>query len=787
MQGLRDLRVVDLSRDIAGAYCTRLLADAGADVILVEPASGHPLRRFSAGGAQLGEEDGALFRFLHHGKRSVVGEPGEPALEALRDSADLLVDGFVDAEPGARGPAAGQVRLSITPYGRRGPYAGRPATEFTIQADCGSIATRGLPGREPFQCGGRTPEWVAGTYAAVAALAALRRARASGQTGDVDFSLFELMSVAGTNYMELIHRLLEAPEPAALPQSIETPSIEPTADGYVGFCTNSRQQLSDFLLLIERPDLRDDASLITVAGRMARLQEWSRIVHAFTRRHSTAEIVERAAALRIPVAPVNDAPAVFAHEQLVARGVFRRAPGGRFRYPRPPYQIDGQEPPARGPAPRQGEHTGRIEERQRVAAGPGEGAPGLPLEGLRILDLTAWWAGPAATHMLASLGAEVVHVESPKRPDGMRMVGGMLAGRRDEWWECSHFFLAANANKRGLALDLQDPRGLELMRRLVRQVDAVVDNFSPRVLEHFGLDGESFRRLNPSAILLRMPAFGLSGPWRDHVGFAQTMEQVTGLAWLTGHPDDQPRIQRGPCDPLAGMHAAFAFLLALGEREAKGEGVHVECTMVEGALNAAAELLVEWSAYGHRLERQGNRAPWAAPQGLYRCRGHGHATPRWLALSVASDAQWQALVRLLGEPGWAREPSLASLAGRRAAHDAIDRELCAWAEAGDRDARVEALVAAGVPAAPLRDPRLLSSHPQMVARGFHETLRHPVAGALPTPGLPFRYAGVERWLRSPAPTLGQHGREILGEWLGLGSEEIDRLESEGVIGTRPSL
>jgi crotonobetainyl-CoA:carnitine CoA-transferase CaiB-like acyl-CoA transferase len=169
---LADLRVIDCSSQIAGPYATRLLADAGADVIKIEPPEGDPLRRWSATGGDLRGQDGALFRFLNHGKRSVVAKPGDPELEELLAGADLLVE---DHEPGVFdaldpvGRCPGLVWLSITPWGRGGPWTDRPSTEFTIQAECGSIGVRGLPGREPFQCGGRTAEWVAGTYAAVGA------------------------------------------------------------------------------------------------------------------------------------------------------------------------------------------------------------------------------------------------------------------------------------------------------------------------------------------------------------------------------------------------------------------------------------------------------------------------------------------------------------------------------------------------------------------------------------------------------------------------------------------
>ncbi len=282
--------------------------------------------------------------------------------------------------------------------------------------------------------------------------------------------------------------------------------------------------------------------------------------------------------------------------------------------------------------------------------------------------------------------------------------------------------------------------------------------------------------------MVRMPAFGLDGPWRDRPGFAQTMEQVTGLAWLTGFADDQPRIQRGPCDPNGGMHAAFGALVALARRDRTGVGSMVEAPMFEAALAIAAEPVLEWTAYANVIGRDGNRSPRAAPQGLYACRGR----EQWLALSVTDDTQWAALGKVIGAPAWAGAPELATAAGRRADHDRIDAHLDEWAGAQDLDDAVARLLAAGVPAAPAVDPRRSSAHPQFVARGYVETVDHPVVGCHPLLTLPLRLRGVPRWTRSPAPTLGQHNAEVLGGWLGLPAEQLEALARDGVIGTRPA-
>jgi crotonobetainyl-CoA:carnitine CoA-transferase CaiB-like acyl-CoA transferase len=799
-QPLAGVRVLDFSTQIAGPYCAKLLVDAGAEVIKVEPPEGDSLRRASATGAALGGRDSALFRYLNAGKRSVVGRASDPHVVALLREADLVIEAHgLATDNGARLDAAALraahpalVVLSLTPYGLVGPWAGRAATEFTLQAESGSLGIRGLMGQEPFQAGGRITEWGAGSYGAVAALVAVLAARATGQGAHVDLSLLETANYVFTNFSETMNRLMQGsaadPEHALLAPTVETPSIEPTADGYVGFCTNARQQFSDFLLLIERPDLQADEVLAQFAGRVLRFAEWTGIMHAWLAKKTTAEVIEFASLLRIPVSPIGNGESVLAHEQLVARGVFVPAAEGDFVQPRRPYRFDDADPEPPRPAPRLGEHTATAAFAPRAALHARAAAPGaLPLAGLRILDLTAWWAGPAATHVLACLGAEVIHVESTARPDGLRSIGGMMAAHFPAWWEASPHFQHANSNKLGVTLDLSQPRGLGLAERLVAQCDAVVENFTPRVLEQLGLGWERIRTLNPRAILLRMPAFGLTGPWRDHTGFAQTMEQFTGLAWVTGHRHDQPRIPRGPCDPIAAMHAALALLVALEERKRTGRGLHVESTMVESALGIAAEQVVEWSAYGRLLARDGNRSPLAAPQGLYACAEGSTVVDKWLALSIASDAQWRAFRDVLGDPAWARDPALDTREGRRRAHDALDAHIADFARGQDRAALVAQLRARGIPASEVANPaRLLQTNPQLRARGYFEAPAHPVVGPMPLPTLPYRFASIPRWLRTPAPTLGQHNGEVLRTMLGLSPEELRSLEAEGVIGTRPA-
>ena len=784
--GLLDrLRVVDFSEDIAGPYCTKLLADAGADVVKVERATGDPLRRWSASGAELGSGDGALFQYVNGSKRSVTGEPGDPEVGRLLAGADIVVESGRLSEAdlvGIRESGGGLTVVSISPFGRRGPWAERPATEFTLQALCGSTANRGTREREPLHAGGRLGEWIGGVYGAVGALAGLRTARSSGVGEHVDVSLLECMAITMGGYGSLNISMSGKPAPRP-PRSVETPSIEPTADGYVGFCTVTAQQFQDFLVLIDRADLLDDPDLSSMAGRQQRRDEFLEQVWAWTTQRRTEEIVELASLLRIPVAPIGTPTTITELDQFAERGVYHRSPSGAFVQPRPPYQVDGRPVELVNPAPGLGEHAGTVAwpPRKPPTSDPDPAGAGLPLAGIRVVDFTAFWAGPAATQMLAALGAEVIKVESIQRPDGMRFTSSKAPGD-DHWWEWSAVFQAVNVNKQGITLDLSQAEGRKLVFDLISRSDAVVENFSPRVLDNFGITWDAIHELNQRTIMVRMPAFGLNGPWRDRTGFAQTMEQASGMAWMTGFAEGPPIIPRGACDPLAGMHATFALMAALEERERSGLGHLLEVTMVEAALNVAAEVVIEHSAYGASLSRDGNRGPVSAPQGLYPCRGD----EQWLALAVATDRQWAELRAVLGDPEWARAGDLAHAAGRRLAHDLIDKHLSSWCATRDVDDTVEQLVARGVPAARVVEGEHVLENVQLRARRFPEHFDHRILGRRELHGVPFRLSSHPGpWFTRPSPTLGEDNAAVLHGLLGLSEQQFERLTLESVIGNRP--
>lgn len=791
---LAGIRVLDLSTEIAGPYATKLFVDAGADVIKVEdPRSPDPLRRWSASGTPVPpDEDGPLFRYLNASKRSIALDLDDDADRAVLDRLIASVDVVVESGgPGAldrrglawqglhaRHPALSVV--SISPWGVDGPDAERPATEFTLQAAVGSIAYRGLPGRKPVHAGGRVGEWATGSFAAVGALSAILSARRTGQGQHVDVSMFEAMILCLTVYHDLSSQWFEGP----LPRAIEIPSIEPTRDGWVGLCTITGQQWTDFCALLGRQDIAGDQRYLDGRARMEHFELMRDMIHGWTRQHTTDEVIELAGLMRIPAAPVGNGRTLPEMDQFVARGVFQRMPDGAV-HPRPPYRLNA------APLRPLGEASALDADRAAVLAeldtarpgaardDGGEGGGPLPLEGLRVVDLTCFWAGPVATAYLASMGADVVKIESVQRPDGMRFAGAV---RNAELWEWSPVFHGANPGKRGITLRLDDEEGIALVRRLIAEADVVVENFSARVLENFGLDWARIHEINPRAILVRMPAFGLDGPWRDRAGFAMTVEQVSGLAWITGYAD-LPLVIRGFCDPVGGMHAVFALLAALEHRRRTGEGQLVEVPLVEAAINVAAEQVIEFARNGVLLTRDENRGPVAAPQGVYGAAGDDE----WVAIAVPDDEAWRRLCAVIGAEDLAARDDLATATGRRRHHDELDARIERWTSTRPAQSIVTPLLAADVPAAHLINAHDLHPNAQLVHRGFFQLLEHPRTGRTRYPGWPMRFSALPRAIhRRPPPTLGQHNDEVLGDELGLDENERARLRGRQVIGERPS-
>ena len=791
---LNGYTVLDLSTGIAGAYCTKLLADGGADVVKVEAPEGDSLRYWSASGATP-HGDGALFRFLAGGKRSVVVDVGHPAdvdsVERLLASADAVVwsRGSSAAEYSAFAPQAVHERhphlvvTSLTPFGLDGPWSALPATEFTLQAWSGGAIGigRGLQDRAPVHVGGRAGDWVAGAYASALTLAFRARALRDGRGELIDMSMLEAQILCLTYYPVTYFEMLGKPWRTERKPTV--PGVAEAADGLVALGCGTAQQWFDLCAMSGHDEWIDEESPLTITEQANlhadELYEW-------LRGQNVDDVRDLASAFRIPNSPVGNGENVAGMDHYVERGAFVPNPHG-FTQPGHPYRLKGVTLHAPRPAPRLGEHTEVLRSVAPAERSITEDASNpLPLNGVRVLDMTTFWAGPSCTHAMAMLGAEVIHLESTRRPDGTRLIAGIPA-TVPQWWEQSPIFSALNTNKRGITLDFQTERGLDLLRRLIATCDVIVENFTPRVIDQLGLDFDSVRALRDDIVMVRMPGFGLDGPWRDNPAFAYIIEDATGLSWLTGYPDRNPYEPYSIGDPNAGVHALNAVQLALEHRRRTGQGVLVEAAMADAALNVAAEQVIEYSAYGALLERAGNRGPAAVPQNIYQVSGIDEfgRDDNWVAIAVASDAQWLALRDAIGGPDWAMATELELEAGRRERHDAIDEALAAWCRTRTGDEVVEVLWAAGVPVAKVLQPHRQTEIEQLAHRGFFEQVGHAVNPPASHSTLPARLAGGPAiFHRHPAPLLGEHTADVLRE-LGVGDGEIAALLDDGVIGNAP--
>jgi len=395
----------------------------------------------------------------------------------------------------------------------------------------------------------------------------------------------------------------------------------------------------------------------------------------------------------------------------------------------------------------------------------------LPFTGLRVVDLGTFWAAPYLTCYLGSLGADVVKVESAARPDAFRF-SATFPRLGADWYERSGVWQSTNLNKRDVTLDLTRPEGRDLLRGLIAGADVVVENYSARVVEQFGFDEPAVREIRPDVIMVRMPGFGLDGPWRDYVGWAMAFEQAAGLAWITGFPGGPPMNPGGFVDPVVGMHAAVAVQAALEHRRRTGEGQLIEVAQVETAACLVAEQVGEHARTGALLAAEGNRSPEAAPQGVYRCRGEDE----WVAVGVPDDPAWAALCRVMGIPHTDDD-----LAARHARHDEIDAAIAAWTATRTVAEVVGELRTAGIAVSGLLAAQEMYDEPQLVAREYFQEIDHPRTGRRRHPVWPMRFSAGPARHHRPAPTLGQHNDEVLGE-LGLDPATIAALRADGVIG-----
>jgi len=407
----------------------------------------------------------------------------------------------------------------------------------------------------------------------------------------------------------------------------------------------------------------------------------------------------------------------------------------------------------------------------------------LALEGVRILDLTFVWAGPTATMLLADLGAEVIKIESLARWDMRGPLPPPVQDGEPRRWQGRGGFHTRNRNKLGITLDLGREAGRSLFLRLVRLSDAVIENYSLRVMTNWGLDYPALQQEKPDIILVSMPGFGASGPYKDQPSWGETLDATSGIASRTGYRDGPPmRSAIAFGDPVGGFHGAIAAIAALTYRRRTGQGQHVVLSQHEALTRFLGPEIVAAGITGKVPPGLGNRDSLRAPQGVYSCKGDD----RWVAISVGSDQEWQKLCAALGNANLAHDPRYATLEGRQQHHDDLDHWLEVWTQARETQEVVAVLRHHGVTVSPVATTNEVLDDPQLKTRGFFVPIDE-AEGRFPHPGIAAQLSATPGSVRRPAPAFGEHNDYVFRTLLGLTEDELVRLKETGIIADEPPL
>ncbi|MBI2887168.1 MAG: CoA transferase [Chloroflexi bacterium] len=393
----------------------------------------------------------------------------------------------------------------------------------------------------------------------------------------------------------------------------------------------------------------------------------------------------------------------------------------------------------------------------------------LPLAGVRILEPGQAWALPFAITPLAALGAQVIKIEAPIRPEA-RADGGSS-------------FHELNRNKLGLGLDLRTETGLRIFRELVAISDVVAENFPPRVMHNFGLDYPALKAIKPDIIYLSSTAYGSTGEWRNYTAYGPNIEAAVGLMHVTGYADGPPsRSGVAYSDIVAAYSGTLAILAALAYRRRTGKGQWIDLSQYEAGVAQMGAMLLGYQFTGENQGRWGNHHPVMAPHQAYPCRGND----RWITIACRDEGDWQALRRAMGDPDWARDPLYQTADGRKACEEELDRRMGDWTAGHAAEELQERLQAAGVPAGVAQNGKDVLLNPHLRARGFITHLQLPEPwGRRPHFRAAWPLSGVDPGPDRPAPELGQDNHVVLRELLGYTPADIAALEEQKVVGNRP--
>lgn len=751
---LDGVRVVDAAGPI-GAYCSKLLADLGADVVVAEPISGDELRRrppVAGDGAPL------VFAAYHAGKRVVPVDLDHAGaaddLAVLAEGADVVLvsppqrtcPGFDGATGRPSWTPESAIVCAVTPFGLGGPYAGRRATHLVSYAMGGGMCRMGPPEGPPLVVPGQVHWDLAATHAALAIVAALdARPRVGPQV--VDISAQEVEATLDF-YFERYEFAGAWPTVRSIPVGIPPTGTWQCADGVLEISAHQQHHWPAFLHMLDDPDELSEPALLDMALRRELADGLVDVIAGLMAPHRRHDLLEKGQSLGLPVALVNTPAEFVGDAQLEARRSFTAVDvdGRAVTVPRSPLRAsvpitrdphnpDDAAPPAPVTLPRRSS----------------DGA----LAGLRVLSFGAFVAGNTAGTLLASLGAEVVKIENAGRAESIR---GRAYGWDHRVYEepsgmaVTPMSASLARGTRGLALDASTPAGADLFRDLVAEADVVIENFGVSTMKRWGLAFDDLLAVNPRLVMLSLSGYGRTGPRAGYLAYAANISNFTGLTSLWANAGMLS-------DFATAAHGALAVLAARRLVAATSTGVHLDVCQTEVMAALLAPVLLEPLANGHPPERSGNAVAGAALSGVYRCSG----ADGWLAVEVEDEGRLAALAELF--------------AGERD----LDAALAAWCADRSNHSAAQVLQRAGIAAGAVQDYEDVYRDPQLRSRGYPVRLSHPDIEAFECAGSPLRMSVTPGRYARLGPRIGEHTDEILQRWLGADDDALARYASSGAI------
>ena len=791
-QALRGVRVLELADGVAAAYCARQFALWGGDVVVLEREGGSRLRRMGPHGGEGATGESLLWQFVAANKRAMALSsacPEEDALVDLLRRADVLVTDWADADlerwgltlDGLRARLPGLVLVSVSPFGLDGPYAGLAGSELVVQALSGYAFLNGEKRRAPLKAPGHILGYTCGVSAFVAAVAALIARLGNGRGRFVEVSEMDTLTA--------ILPLLRIEYTGVHPERDSGPSTGVRAhrcrDGWVTFVPPPADQLGAYGAAL---GVEDGEWPQSVEGEdpVARVRRLLPFLAGRVREKTMDEVFRGLLERKIVCGKVVKPVDLLAEEHLAGRGFFQTLHHprlGELPFAGAAARLGRTDalPPAQAPAVREQVEPPALDwQPVEPPAAVGEESESLPLADVEIVDLTQAWIGPFATMLLADLGASVIKIESHQRPDVWRRWLASpvpMANPPPGLVNSSPNYNSVNRNKRSLCLDLKTEEGKDLLRRLAAGADMVMENFTPRVMERFGLEWPELSAENPGLVMTHWSGFGKTGPLSDYKANGTSIEALAGWDWLHRYARADPMVMGFyQADAITGMQMAATTLVALFHSRRTGEGQSIDGSMIEAAVGYLGEVLLD-AALGGEHTPPGNGDLDLAPHGVYSCAGED----RWISVAVESDEMWRRLVAISGSRTLAA-PAFDRHADRLANAEKLDEAMAEWTGTQQAEHLMERLQDAGIAAGVVRSTAELMACSHLKRRRWFRRIEHADVGEHRYAGHPWRMDGLLERSDLPPPRLGEHSRELLRERLGLSDAEIDDLFERDVTG-----